>query len=60
VFLLFSQAKDMVRMVQREMKAALEEERYGDAARLRDEGMASLQVCVVCAHVCVRELMCMY
>jgi len=50
----------MVRMVQREMKAALEEERYGDAARLRDEGMASLQVCVVCAHVCVRELMCMY
>jgi len=37
------QARDMVRTVQHELKSALAEERYTDAAMLRDQGMASLQ-----------------
>jgi len=33
-----------VRTVQAELACALAEERYADAAKLRDQGMASLQV----------------
>lgn len=38
------EAADVVAQVQSELAAALAEERYEDAARLRDAGMAALQV----------------
>jgi hypothetical protein len=38
------EAADVVAQVQRDLAAALKEERYEDAARLRDAGMAALQV----------------
>lgn len=39
------QAQDTVAAVQAKLSAALQEERYGDAVVIRDEGMAWMQVC---------------